>query len=333
MIYKSEDIKKMNSITLLKELYQHSHATMSELVENTNFSQSLVRSILKDLETKEILHVKNIDQSSGGRCPSRYTFNKDYFQILSVFINEGIVLFIVKDIFNSILYQDQKKYDTDEELEKMIVDITKKYTVNCISIGSSGVVQEDCFYNDHGEYMEKHDFPVHLKEILPIPILVENDVKCMMMGVQSLKQYDNLAYLYMSQTGIGSAYYLHDHIVKGNQSFAGELGLLPYYGKSINQTIASNPSLETLEDLYAQLIITIAVTIDPKHIMISGKQMHLLSIPNIKSKVQQYLSKRYQLHIDLSEDPMLDALHGLHYLGISKLFDLYTNYERRSRNG
>ena len=66
MTYKSEDIKKMNSIELLKNLYQLNNATMAELVAQTSFSQSSVRSILKSLENKGILTLQNVDQSSGG---------------------------------------------------------------------------------------------------------------------------------------------------------------------------------------------------------------------------------------------------------------------------
>ncbi len=69
MTYKSEDVKKMNGVILLKELYRLSDATMGELMQKTHFSQSLVRSLLKDLESKERLMVKNIDRSSGGRYP------------------------------------------------------------------------------------------------------------------------------------------------------------------------------------------------------------------------------------------------------------------------
>lgn len=65
MTYKSEDIKKMNSMSLLKELNILKNATMSELVNITHFSQSSVRSILS---------LQKIDQSSGGRCSSIYIF-------------------------------------------------------------------------------------------------------------------------------------------------------------------------------------------------------------------------------------------------------------------
>ena len=45
----------------------------------------------KSLENKGILTLQNVDQSSGGRCPGRYTFSKEHFQILSVFVDEGTV--------------------------------------------------------------------------------------------------------------------------------------------------------------------------------------------------------------------------------------------------
>ena len=136
MTYKSEDVKKMNGVILLKELYRLSDATMGELMQKKHFSQSLVRSLLKDLESKERLMVKNIDRSSGGRYPTRYTFNKAFFHVLSVFIGEGTVDFVLKDIFDHILFQTRTHCQLDQQLEKRIIEITQTYPVNCISIAS-----------------------------------------------------------------------------------------------------------------------------------------------------------------------------------------------------
>ena len=131
MTYKSEDVKKMNGVILLKELYRLSDATMGELMQKTHFSQSLVRSLLKDLESKERLMVKNIDSVAGD---IRSFFNKAF--LLSVFIGEGTVDFVLKDIFNHILFQTRTHCQLDQQLEKRIIEITQTYPVNCISIAS-----------------------------------------------------------------------------------------------------------------------------------------------------------------------------------------------------
>lgn len=329
MIYKSEDIKKLNSIALLEKLYGLSNATMAELVQETHFSQSLVRSILQILKEKNILMIKNVEQSSGGRCPSRYSFNASYFQILSVFFDEGQVYMSIKNIFNEELYHQQLTMFIDDHIDDLMIDIIQKYPVNCIVIGSSGVVQDDCFYNDQGKYMEKHTLALDLKIRTSIPVFIENDVKAMLMGIQKDGQYQDLAYIYMNDTGVGSAYYSQNNIIRGHQAFSGELGLLPYQNKSINQTIASGQSNEVLEDIYANLISVVALTIDPEKIILSGKNLHQLSLSNIKEKVHAILSYKYILDIDISLTPLQDALNGLHYIGVTQLFDLYTNYERR----
>ena len=168
--------------------------------------------------------------------------------------------------------------------------------------------------------MEKHEIAVNLKAQLDVPVVVENDVKSMMMGVQADNQYESLAYVYMSQTGVGSAYYLNQQILKGNQAFSGELGLLPY----------QQPFMAVLEDICVQLFMTIALTIDPKQIIVAGPRLSSLSLSHIKEKIQTYLSLRYQLDIDISQDLISDGLNGLHYMGILRLFDIYTNYEKQT---
>lgn len=333
MTYKSEDIKKMNSIELLKKLYQLNNATMAELVAQTSFSQSSVRSILKSLENKGILTLQNVDQSSGGRCPGRYTFSKEHFQILSVFVDEGTVDLKLKDILDNTIFHKHIVCSLNEELENIIITITEKYVVNCISIASSGVIQDECFYTDHGEYMTKHEIALNLKKRTTIPIIIENDVNSMMMSIKAKQSCNNLAYIYMSETGIGSAYYVEGNIIKGHQSFSGELGLLPYQNQTINEVIASKPAKDVLEDMFVLILVAVAVTIDPEKIIIAMKKDNNLSLTKIKEGVSKSLSKRYLINLEKSTNPLEDGLDGLHYLGILKLFDLYTDYNREKRNG
>lgn len=147
----------------------------------------------------------------------------------------------------------------------------------------------------------------------------------MMMGKIADEPTSSLAYVYMSKTGIGSAYYMDNHIIRGHQSFSGELGLIPYQNQTINKVIASQPSLDELEKLYTYILTTIAVTIDPEKIIISGKNLNHLSIEN---KMKDYLSLRYSIDFKISLFPLEDALNGLAYLAVLKLFDIYTDYKR-----
>lgn len=329
MSYKSEDIKKINSNALLHTLLHHKSATMSELVKESGLSQSSVRSILRNLESKGYLVLQTMDQSSGGRCPGRYTFSESFFRVLSVFVDEGTVEIVIKDALENILLKEHICCDLNEELEALLIEYVDRYAICCVCIASSGVVQGDCFYNDNGEYMEKHEIALNLKKVLRIPIIIENDVKCMMIGVQSKQQKEDLAYIYFSHTGVGSAYCLKNQIIQGQQSFAGEIGLLPYQKQTINEVLADHPSQAVLEDLYVLIFTTIAVTIDPSKMVIAVKDVRSLNLDLIKERMQTLLSKRYLMNMEKSLQPLQDALDGLHYLGMTKLFDQYTNYERK----
>lgn len=331
MAYTSEDIKKMNCITLLQKLYQLKTATMAELMQATMFSQSATRSSLKALEEKQVVSLSAMDTSSGGRCPGRYAFVKERFLILSVFIDEGTVILSLKDIDGHCTLQETISCDFDEHLEEYLYALAQQYPIRAMVIGSSGVIAGDCFYTDQGEMMEQHDLAHRIKQQFPFPILIENDVKAMMMGIQAKKQVASLAYLYMSNTGVGSAYTIHSRIHRGMQGFSGELGLLPYHGKTINEVIATQPPLAVLEELYIQVIVTIATTIDPAWIILSGKPLPNLALSTIKKGVTTCLSNRYQLQIEVSRNPLQDALDGLHYLGIQALFEEYTKEERKSK--
>ena len=85
--------------------------------------------------------------------------------------------------------------------------------------------------------------------------------------------------------------------------------------------------------MFVLILVAVAVTIDPEKIIIAMKKDNNLSLTKIKEGVSKSLSKRYLINLEKSTNPLEDGLDGLHYLGILKLFDLYTDYNREKRNG
>jgi len=173
-------------------------------------------------------------------------------------------------------------------------------SVRGIGIGVPSVVDVD-----KGIVFNVENIPswerVHLKEILEetfqIPVFVNNDVNCYVLGEHQFglaKGFSSVVGL-ASGTALGSGIIVNNQLYAGNNCGAGEIGLLPYLGhnieyyasgnffKAVHQTTAVEMHDKALEgDKHAlqlwnefgkhmgEVIKIVMYTYDPKVIVIGG---------------------------------------------------------------
>lgn len=326
MALTSTDIKRLNSLEVVKAMYCFHHATMAELAKETGFSNSAIRTTLKTLEDTGIIEAATVDLSTGGRCPRRYAFSKQKFITLGLFIDEETVDITIRDITGHDYYQNHLYLRETQELEDFIVSLTARYQVKCVSVAAAGVVEGLCFYRDEYGKMVEYAISEHLKSRLDIPVVIENDVRTMMMGYQSNKQLNNFAYLYLNKHGVGSSYCLDANIWRGTNHFSGEIGLIPYHDQKINDIMKQHPDTQQMKQLLIHMIVVISTLIDPQTIVITGKNIPWHLEDEIEESCISYLSKKYPLHTEFRNFPLQDAIDGLHYLAVLKLFEEYTKF-------
>lgn len=324
MAITSEDIKRLNAMELLKDMYHDHHGTIAEIASASGFSNSAVRTTLEWLKEKGVLKVQKLDLSTGGRCPRRYAFCQSRFRTLGLFIDDETVDITIRSIAGDDLYQNHVYIKENKELEDFVVMLVDRYAVNCVSVAGAGIIEGLSFYRDVQGVMVEYRITAHLKQRLSIPVVIENDVKAMMMGYQSKQQVELLAYLYISHTGVGSSYYLDSDIWRGSHHFSGEIGLMPYEGHKINEVIQQHPEEALMEKLIQHMIVTISTLIDPQKIVITGKRVPWHCEERIHDVCISYLSEKYPLHLEFRNFPLQDAIDGLHYIAVLKLFEEYT---------
>lgn len=320
------DIKRLNAFDVLKSMYRFHHATMIELAKVTGFSASAIKTTLKTLEDAGIIEKTTLDLSTGGRCPARYAFQKNQFITLGLFIDEETVDITIRDITSHDYYQNHVYIKETKELEDFIVSLVARYQVKCVSVAAAGVVEGLCFYRDEYGKMVEYAITEHLKRRLTIPVVIENDVRAMMMGYQSNHLLNNVAYLYLNKSGVGSSYCLDTQIWRGSNRFSGEIGLMPFHGQKINDIMKQHPDTELMKQMLIQMIVTISTLIDPEKIVITGKMVPWHLEEEIYESCIACLTKKYPLHMEFRNFPLQDAIDGLHYLAVLRLFEVYTNF-------
>lgn len=323
---RKKDVKNMGNheMMIFHAIEKYHHATMMELVRESELSASVIKQILEDMEAQGYIEKTMMNTATKGRNAFVYSLSKKQFMVLGVFVDEQTVDISIRDALNHTHYENHLYLKETKELEDFIVQLTKQFHVTCISMAAAGIVEDLYFYRDVNGKLIAYGICEHLSERLSIPIIIQNDVKTMMMGYVAKSKFKNLAYVYFSRTGVGSSYCIDGKILQGIHHFSGELGLIPFHGRKINDLIKEGPRDALIKDILIQIITTISTTIDPDQIVISGKNIPFHLEKEIKEACMEYLSERYPLCITFRNVPLQDVMDGVHYLGIQRLFEEYT---------
>lgn len=265
--------------------------------------------------------------------------------ILVLDIGGTYVKYAIMDNHNKIHFKDKMpnvmKNDFNgfcSDLQKLFVNNEKKYKITGIAISSLGVINKNnkqIFWVNKKIYKyQKIDF----KEIFNnLPIYVENDVNCAMIGevkFGDLKKIND-GFMITLGTGIGGAILINKHLYKGTSNFAGEVGsllinekrwediasvsaLIKQVGNILNKEISINEIFELaitnykvrkcLDTWYKSIalgIVNICYTLNPKKFIIGGgivanKNFNLKKIKHFVKAItlnNYYLIDEYTIQI------------------------------------
>jgi hypothetical protein len=322
--YISEDVKQLNTVLVLKAVYQMQTATMNDIIEITGLSQSTVRSILIELEAVNKIVNIGKDASSGGRCPNRYTFHPHAYCLISVYLHRTTAEIKVFHVFyESVMYKQIFTFESVDQLTERLCFFQREYMASCISFGVEGIIEGHDYYTDHYGSFSKITIISEIKEQMDIPVYIENDVNLMMLGYKSNHNNDmkNIEYLYLTEIGLGSAFLVNDNILYGKSHYAGEIGLIPYGEKSINKWLQSFMSDDEYVDIVSHLLTIVSSFLDPDRIVLSGEIIRKALHNRVVKKSENYLNSSYQMFVEYHEDNEEDIWRGLQYKTIMELFE------------
>ena len=309
-----KETKKKHLLAILKYLYLHNSSTMNELVENLQLSQPSIRNMVRILQEKQLIQEVGNDLSSGGRCPTRFALNEKNYLILCLYIQVDKIIYQVRG-FSEIKKEDTLFYQGEEELKKIIRQLVDKNEVHCCQIAVEGIVYEDEYVTDHQNILKKHHWVKDIKKEIDLPIQLQNDVKMIHQGCYFTYQQDTTYYLYINDVGIGSSYFYKDEPLYGNTGIMGEIGLISFKEKTINQRIRECQSQDEFNELLDEVFEGIKVTSNDgecgwiEHNLITNYRIDANYLLN---KIDKNCFKNLYFHKDISS--ML--FEGLAYRGI-----------------
>lgn len=316
-VYAHTVLKQNNSQLLLHHLYMKKDATMLDLVQDTQLSQSSVRNMLRQFEDNNIVESIGVDESTGGRCPVRFSLNPALFSLICLFVHKDYAECKIMRLYE-VIESSKIEYSSFDQLSDKIKNMIKKYKSTAVVMAVEGIVNGHIYYTDHEDQYIRNDWIEHLQQQIMIPIYIENDVRCMQRGIYKHDEsIDNFVYLYISSLGMGGSVMVNGTILNGYKGIIGELGLIPYHDKTINQAIRACHNELEFNQIISHLLVITCLSNDPQKIMISSKLSFPLDLPLLKQQLKSGVHQDYCL--ELEENPNQCLFDGLEYLGMMNL--------------
>ncbi|MCR1162561.1 ROK family protein [Paenarthrobacter sp. UW852] len=214
--------------------------TRAELAVTTGLARSTVASRIDALISSGLVGPAGEASSSGGRPPSRFAFNPAARVVLAVDVGATHVIVAVTDLSGSILAErrlGQEVADGPEVVLGRLVSAGRELLAEAgrepgdlagMGIGLPGPVEHATGRPVKPPIMpgwDGFDVVTYVQRLLPVPVLVDNDVNIMALGERTAfwPDHDNFLFIKVA-TGIGAGIISSGELQRGANGTAGDLG-------------------------------------------------------------------------------------------------------------
>jgi len=242
------DMQKINRITVLRVLHEHSPLSRLDLAEKSGLSAPTITRIVKELIDEGVVIEAGKAESQRGRTPVLLELNYGGLFFIGIQLNRpktDVVVSNLKGEVRTYVSDDIDHADPDwvaAKLSEMIEtalddDGIKRKNVLGIGVSVSGLVSSDgkTVLRSDNLCWENVDMRKVLADYSDMPIVVENDAKASLLGELWLGHgAEGSTIVFISAgNGVGASIYHDGVILRGAFGAAGEIGHSPivYRGK------------------------------------------------------------------------------------------------------
>jgi len=265
----SSTVRLINQNSILQTIYENEGISKADLATRLKLSKPSVSRNVYDLIEIGIVKEQGEGESakSGGRKPTRLSFNKDFQYIASVDISMKRPICAVGDLRGNLLKmkkldisrsapEEQKRQSISEELNNLLAELcipTEKLGLIIISQpGQIGANNEVIYIDSLHHPWTEIGLREYLQECFNTPILLRNEVQMAALGEMTMgdaKQFQSMLYVACG-IGLGSSIIYKGELFQGENYGAGELGafLMPD-GRRLGQVVSMDGLLEHISGI------------------------------------------------------------------------------------
>jgi len=243
-------VRNKNVLKVFKTIHKltkEGPLTRKELTRKSEFSSGTISNHVNTLLKEDYLIEEDIGDSTGGRKPVYLNINAQRNYLLSIDIRvDGIKIYLfdlnlkpVSSYELKIAMKDFKK--AISRLIEKINEVLTSENINLdklIGIGVSvpGLIDEQREVLIFAPNLEwrKVNLAAELTEHFAVPVLVENDANCAVVGekYQLYPEINNIVYVFIKE-GVGCGVIINNELYRGTKGNAGEFGhMIVDYSKS-----------------------------------------------------------------------------------------------------
>ncbi|GAA5222154.1 ROK family protein [Membranihabitans marinus] len=289
---------------IIKQLYFNKSCSSTELSIELNKSIPFVNGVISELVEENILEVKGLASSKGGRRPVLYCIKPELLYIASIAVDQFETKMAIYDLHNNVVDEIKtfnlrlvpgSKQDL-VLLTEAIVDFIdhhsiKKDKILGVGVSMPGFVDVTNQVNHTFFYHPNKSIVQYMESEIDLPVLIDNDSSLVALAELKFGQAQNVrnAMTLNLGWGIGLGMILDNNIFRGSKGYAGELSHIPLFdNKKICQCgkrgcLETESSLLILVDQVKELIDTQGLEIKGWHDSISEPDALNLIMNEIKS--------------------------------------------------
>ncbi|MEG1536531.1 MAG: ROK family protein [Clostridia bacterium] len=301
------DIKTVNFNTILECAISKREVAIADIAELTNLSIPTVRKSIDYGVGEGIFLSKELAESTGGRKATIYALNKDYFYSIYFVLDNLNLMVTLQNFAEETVYHASKKIVIGNIINEICLDfetLCKRYNnikLMCVALPcmvENGVIKEWFYAPSYKD--------VNVQEIFEnkynIKVLIENDMKSSVSALVKDDEKSNISAVQFGHNGIGIGIVADGQILKGQNSFAGEIG----YIDDINRNIMS-------VRYCAKIVRALICFCNPAEIVFytSDRQNNIEKIVSVAMK---YIPEYVRPQIVVSDNYLDDILDGLRKL-------------------
>lgn len=233
-------IKRTNRSRILEYIFRNAPVSRATIAEQTDITPATVTMTITELINEEIvIDLGEVEQSDNmpGRKRVLIDLNPNYCYEIGIEFNEKNISFCIADLKGNII--DELIYSTTYNEISNITEFIIKNTqilmqknkhinnkILGIGIGVPGKINNNATELFSDSNIWEKFFPKKIKERFNLPIVMDNNVKCMAMGMylfEPKKSPENFSFFHLG-IGMYCANVINGELFQGNDYISGEIG-------------------------------------------------------------------------------------------------------------
>jgi len=308
----TREMKINNVVLVTNALKSLGSATKADLAGATGLSIATCGAVLNELSLSREVLALELEVSRGGRPAQRYSYNPDYFSVLSLYAQgsdaAAQIIWSVNSATGESLAQGEVSFLplTLDTFFQQIARLLAEYPgIKALGIGQPGVVVKGTITTCDISAFAGVALEQQLRERFDVYAQVDNDMNYTVYGFYRSSCDGTtapVAYVFKPDVPcLGCGMVINGQVLRGASQFAGEVSNLPF----------ENMDKLPVADEMAKVIVSLAGIINPVTIALSGPKINEALIPQLLQRCHQYIPAQHMPTLTYRPSMRQDYLQGI----------------------